>query len=193
MVASRSYRRNVANGASAAREQTGWQAVRSPDRRAGRDSRNFVGERRKRPPAAIPHMLTGTHYCGRLGSSALPYSLSKMARLPSLASKLACPEGRQESSEFLATASATANGKGRSFTRTTQGAKILGIHADQRPRSEHPPRDSEKLCHLVSQRYKTPPLASAGSDFENRNGRAAPSSCLSCAWGALPLRISKYG
>jgi hypothetical protein len=192
MVASRSYRRNVANGASAACERTGWQAVRSPDWRAGRDSRNFVGE--AQTPARRDSLDADGHsllWQARLFCFAL--TLSKMARLPSLASKLACPEGRQESSEFLATASVTAKGKGRSFTRTTQGAKILGIHADQRPRSEHPPRDSEKLCHLVSQRYKTPPLASAGSDFENRNGRAAPSSCLSCAWGALPLRISKYG
>ena len=41
MVASRSYRRNVANGAW---ERTWWRGVRSPDRRAGKDSRNFAGE-----------------------------------------------------------------------------------------------------------------------------------------------------
>jgi hypothetical protein len=36
MVASRPYCRNVANGASDAREQTGWRAVRSPDRRGAK-------------------------------------------------------------------------------------------------------------------------------------------------------------
>jgi hypothetical protein len=40
--------------------------------------------------------------------------------------------------------------------------------------SEHPPRNSENLCHLVSQRYKTPRLAVTARKFRESPPRPLP-------------------
>ena len=56
---SRSYRRNVANGASDARENTGWRAVRSPDRRGAKILGISHGESRKRTPTVLSLIADG--------------------------------------------------------------------------------------------------------------------------------------
>jgi len=136
------YRRNAANGASDAREQAGWRAVRPPDRRGQRFSEFRWRGANVRPPRFLS-LLTGTHQGGRRA-----YSLSKGARLPSSASKLVLYRGKPRILCILGHLRRLRLRKRRSFTKTTKGAKSPGIHDDQSPWVA-PPSQSRLLASVV--------------------------------------------
>jgi hypothetical protein len=114
---SRSYRRNVANGASDARENTGWRAVRSPDRRGAKILGISHGESRKRTPTVLPLIADG-HSLGwnvRLSCFALFPLEGGKTSIVSIQTCIVQKEGENPLNSWPL-ALATANGKGMSFT-----------------------------------------------------------------------------